>query len=127
MKRGPLRDAARRLKRDSLTVYFVARHPATPWHVRLLALAVAAYAFSPIDLIPDVIPVLGYLDDLVLVPLGIGLVLRLVPAAVLDESRLRAQAAAGRPVSRGAAVAIVALWAAALAFTGALACRGWRG
>ena len=72
MVTSPLRGWARRLKREALTVYFVARHPATPWWIRLLALIVAAYALSPIDLIPDFIPVLGYLDDLLLVPLGCG-------------------------------------------------------
>ena len=113
-----LRGAARRLRRDALTVYLVARHPATPWWARLLAFAVAAYALSPIDLIPDFIPVLGYLDDLVLVPLGIWLVMRLVPATVLAQCRASAAAMAERPVSRGAAVLIVGLWAVALAWAG---------
>ena len=84
---GPLRTRARGLKRDAVTVYLVARHPGTPWAVRLLALAVAAYALSPIDLIPDFIPVLGYLDDLVLVPLGILLAVRLIPPKVMREHR----------------------------------------
>ena len=66
------------LKRQALTVYFAARDPRTPLPVRLLALGIAAYAFSPIDLIPDFIPVLGYLDDLILIPLGIALVVKLV-------------------------------------------------
>jgi uncharacterized membrane protein YkvA (DUF1232 family) len=111
-----LREWARRLKCEVLTVYYAARHPETPLLVRLLALSVAAYALSPIDLIPDFIPVLGYLDDLLLVPLGIWLVLRLLPASVLQAARGQAQAAANRPVSRGAAAVIVLLWAAALAW-----------
>lgn len=109
-----LRNAARRLKQEALTVYFIARDPRTPWLVRLLALAVAAYAASPIDLIPDFIPVLGYVDDLLLLPLAIWLILKLVPAEILAASRQRAAALAERPTSRMAALCIVVLWLAAL-------------
>ncbi|GAB3736226.1 hypothetical protein GCM10028862_20680 [Luteimonas pelagia] len=111
-----LRTWARRLKQDALTVYYAARHPGTPWAVRVLALSVAAYAISPIDLIPDFIPVLGYLDDLVLVPLGVWLVVRLLPEAVIRESRERAAAAVDLPVARTAAVVIVVLWLLAAAW-----------
>ncbi len=83
---------ARRLKRDATVLYLVARHPRTPWYARALAAAVAAYALSPIDLIPDFIPVIGYLDDLVIVPLGVAAVMRLVPGEVLTECRQRAEA-----------------------------------
>lgn len=114
---------ARALKRDAITVYFVARHPATSRWTRLLALAVAAYALSPIDLIPDFIPLLGYLDDLLLVPLGLWLVLRRVPATVLDECRARADAVAQKPVSRAGALVIVVLWIAVLACIGVAAWR----
>jgi uncharacterized membrane protein YkvA (DUF1232 family) len=106
---------ARTLKRDVHAVFLAARHPATPWYVKLLALGVAAYALSPIDLIPDFIPVLGYLDDLVIVPLGILLVTRLVPPAVLAECRATALAADQRPRSVAGAVAVVALWIGAAA------------
>jgi uncharacterized membrane protein YkvA (DUF1232 family) len=105
---------ARKLKQHTLTVYFAARDPRTPPLVRLLALLVAAYALSPIDLIPDFIPLLGYLDDLLLVPLGLALVVRLTPREVLESARQQAEQAAVRPVSRAAAVAIVAIWLAAL-------------
>jgi uncharacterized membrane protein YkvA (DUF1232 family) len=105
-----LRTWARQLKRHSLTIYFVARDPRTPVAVRLLALAVAAYALSPIDLIPDFVPVLGYLDDLIIVPLGIALVMRFVPAEVMATARERADVAASKPVSYGAAAFVVALW-----------------
>lgn len=105
-----LQEAARRIRRDALTVYFAARDPRTPWPVRLLALMIAAYAFSPIDLIPDFIPVLGYLDDLILLPLGILLVIRLTPETVIADSRAKAQEAAERPVSPVAAVVIVLIW-----------------
>lgn len=113
-----LKAAAQRLHRDSLTVYFAARDPRTPLPVRLLALAVAAYALSPIDLIPDFIPVLGYLDDLLLLPLGILLVIHLTPVEVIASSREKAAQLASRPVSKGAAVAILALWLAAAVAVG---------
>jgi uncharacterized membrane protein YkvA (DUF1232 family) len=105
-----IREQARRLRREAYTLYFVVRDPRTPWYARALAAAVVAYAFSPIDLIPDFVPVLGYLDDLVIVPLGVAVVLRLVPAIVLSESRQRASVAAERPVSRLGAALVVAVW-----------------
>ncbi len=101
---------AQQIKQQTLTVYFAARDPRTPFAVRLLALLVAAYALSPIDLIPDFIPVIGYLDDLLIVPLGLALVVRLTPPEVIESSRQKAAHAAGRPVSYAAAVAIVLLW-----------------
>ncbi len=106
---------ARAIKRDVHAVWLAARHPRTPWPARLLALAVAAYALSPIDLIPDFIPVLGYLDDLVIVPLGIMAVIRLTPPDVLAECRDAAEAAARRPRSLVGAAVIIALWLAAAA------------
>lgn len=107
-----LKVQAAQLKQHTLTVYFAARDPRLPWAVRLLALLVAAYALSPIDLIPDFIPVIGYLDDLLLIPLGLALVVRLTPPTVMDDAMAKAQQAAGRPVSFGVAVVIVALWLA---------------
>lgn len=123
----PLRERLRALKREALVVWFAARDPELPWHVRVLALAVAAYAFSPIDLIPDFIPVLGLLDDLLLVPLGVALVIRLTPAPLLARARVRAQAAADRPVSLAAAVAIGLLWLALLLVLGRWLWRAWAG
>lgn len=113
-----LRDWARRLKQHSLTLYCAARDPRTPRLARLLALLVAAYALSPLDLIPDFIPLLGYLDDLILLPLGIWLVLRLIPRQVWDDSQARAAQLAERPVSRGAAAVIVLLWLLGLTLGG---------
>ena len=116
---GTLRAWARDLKRDVVAVYFVARHPDTPWAARLLALAVAPYALSPIDLIPDFVPVLGYLDDLLLVPLGLLLVIRLTPESVLAACRARAETVLERPRSKAAAACIVVFWvlcAAALTY-----------
>ena len=110
-----LRAWAKALKRDAHAVWLAARDPRTPWCARALAIAVAAYALSPIDLIPDFIPVLGYLDDLILVPVGLWLVLKLIPAEVLADHRAAAEAAAARPVSRGALIGIVAVWIAVTA------------
>ena len=83
-----------------------------PWHARAFAAVVVAYAFSPIDLIPDPIPILGYLDDLVIIPLGVALAIRMIPKMVLDECRKEARGAKDRPVSRVAAVVVVAVWIA---------------
>lgn len=107
-----LRHHAQTLRRHTLTAYFAARDPRTPLPVRLLALIIAAYALSPVDLIPDFIPVLGYLDDLVLVPLGLALVVALLPPEVLASARQKAETAAEKPVSRSAALFIITLWLA---------------
>src|SRR5215813_14226699 len=94
-----LRRTARELKQDTLALYLAVRDPRTPWYAKAVAAAVVAYALSPIDLIPDFIPVLGYLDDLIVVPLGIALCLKLVPPHVIADCRERASAASGRPTS----------------------------
>lgn len=107
---------ARRIKRDVIAVYFAARDPDTPLAVRILALAVAAYALSPIDLIPDFIPILGYLDDLLIVPLGLLIVVRLLPAHVLTASREKAAAALDQPRSKVAAAAIICIWLLGIAW-----------
>ena len=110
--RARLKRWAMAVKRDTFALYLVARDPRVPWIVKLLAGVVAAYAVSPIDLIPDFIPVLGYLDDLILVPLGITLVVRLVPPDVLEDLRRQAEThfAAAKPTSRAAAVTVIAIW-----------------
>ncbi len=104
-----LRAWARAIKCDLAAVYHAARDPRTPWPARALAIVVLAYALSPIDLIPDAIPVLGLLDDAILVPLGLLLVIRLIPPAVMAEHRARA-VDERLPRSRAAAAGIVALW-----------------
>ncbi len=109
-----LKARAKQLKQQTLTVYYAARDRRTPLYVRALAFLVAAYALSPIDLIPDFIPVLGYLDDLLLIPLGLALVVKLTPAEVLESSRAQAEEAANKPVSYAAAGFIVLLWLVAL-------------
>jgi uncharacterized membrane protein YkvA (DUF1232 family) len=99
------------LKRDAYAVYLAARSPNTPWYVKVLAGVVAAYAFSPIDLIPDFIPVLGYLDDLILVPLGIWLVVSLIPEQAMADYRTKAGEIMQRPHDgKVAAIAIVVIW-----------------
>src|SRR5215475_5543061 len=100
----------RSLKRDVVAIALAVRDPRVPWYAKLAGACVVAYALSPIDLIPDFVPVLGYLDDLVLVPLGLMLVLRLIPADVLAEHRAAAGAVAERPVSRAGAFAVIGVW-----------------
>ena len=104
---------ARAIRRDVVAVWIAARDPRVPWYAKALALAVAAYALSPIDLIPDFIPVLGYLDDLIIVPLGILLVIKLVPADLMAEFRAEAARREAAPRSTVAAVVIVLTWIAA--------------
>jgi uncharacterized membrane protein YkvA (DUF1232 family) len=101
---------ARRLNRDGHAIYLASRDPRVPWYVKFLAIAVAGYALSPIDLIPDFIPVVGYLDDLIIVPLGIWLVVWLIPEEIMLEYRAIANEADQRPVSRAGMVAIMTLW-----------------
>lgn len=111
---------ARRIKRDSVTLWFACRHPATPWLPKALCAFVVAYALSPIDLIPDFIPVVGYIDDALLLPGLIWLAVRLLPPIVLADSRTQADEwmaqQGSKPRSYVGAAAIVALWAAALGF-----------
>jgi uncharacterized membrane protein YkvA (DUF1232 family) len=108
---GRLRSWAREIKRDVHALYLCARDPRVPWYAKAVALLVAAYALSPIDLIPDFIPVIGYLDDLIIVPVGILLAVRLIPADVLAEHRASAAQADALPVSRTAAMVIMTIWA----------------
>ena len=109
---------AAELKAQLLTLWFARLHPDTPWYAKALAVLVAWYAFSPIDLIPDFIPVIGYLDDVIVVPLGIWLALRLIPRQVLEESRRKAEAWLAtrqkRPTSYVAATVFVLIWFAAI-------------
>jgi uncharacterized membrane protein YkvA (DUF1232 family) len=105
-----LQEAAQRIKHDAMTVYFAARDPRTPLVVRLLALFVAAYAISPIDLIPDFIPVLGYLDDVILLPLCIVIIIKMTPVEVINDSRAKAGEMSSKPMSYSAVVVIVIIW-----------------
>lgn len=100
------------LKAEVIAVYLAAKHPLTPWYAKLFMLAIVAYALSPIDLIPDFIPVIGFLDDLLLLPLGIALAIRMVPAAVMAECRARASAQVleGTGLGRTGAIAVALVW-----------------
>src|SRR4030088_1349391 len=105
------------IKRDAHALYLASRDPRVPWYAKAVAIAVAAYAASPIDLIPDFIPVIGYLDDLIIVPLGIALVVKLIPPEIMAEHRALAIKARERPVSWRAAGVIVTVWALAIGAT----------
>jgi uncharacterized membrane protein YkvA (DUF1232 family) len=106
------KENARALKTEIYALTIAYRDPRTPWYAKAWALAVAAYALSPIDLIPDFIPVLGYLDDLVLLPLGIALAVKLIPAGVMADARLTVTKAEGSTLGKVAAVVIALVWLA---------------
>ena len=120
---------ARRVKRDGVTLWFALKHPATPWYAKALAGVVVAYALSPIDLIPDFIPVLGYVDDVLLLPGLIWLAVRLVPGEVLDACRVQADdwmVREGRkPRTRWGIVLVLAFWLALAALAGLWAMEAW--
>jgi len=116
---------ARAIKRDVLALWIAARDSRVPWYAKALAAAIAAYALSPIDLIPDFVPVLGYLDDLVIVPLGILLVVALIPAPLMTEFREQAATLAAKPRSTTAAVVIILVWIAAMILVGWWFWRWW--
>ena len=111
-----LRGWAERLRRDVYAIYLAARDPRVPWYAKAAALLVALYAVSPIDLIPDFIPVLGHLDDVILVPLGVLLAARLIPGELLEEHRRAAAAMTEKPADWRVGALFVAIWAIALAF-----------
>jgi uncharacterized membrane protein YkvA (DUF1232 family) len=118
-----LRDWARVIKRDVHALYLASRDPRIPWYAKVIAIVVAGYALSPIDLIPDFIPVVGYLDDVIIVPLGALLVIRLIPPDIMAEHRDLAAAAQERPVNRTAAIVIVFIWLTSVALCVWLAYR----
>ena len=107
-----LKNKARLLKIEVYAIYLAYKDPRVPWYARIFAICVVGYAFSPIDLIPDPIPILGYLDDLILVPLGIFLVLKMIPKEVMAEYREQAKdkMLKGKPVNWIAAVVIIGIW-----------------
>ncbi|WP_075282895.1 YkvA family protein [Roseibium aggregatum] len=112
--RWKLREWARTIKCDVIALYSASRDPRVPWYVKAIAIVVVGYALSPIDLIPDFIPVFGYLDDMILLPLGIYAVVKLIPAEIMAEHRELAAAVSERPGSRLAAVIVVAVWSMAV-------------
>jgi uncharacterized membrane protein YkvA (DUF1232 family) len=125
---GPLRRLeswARGLKVEVYALYLAYKDPRVSWYARIFAAVVVGYAFSPIDLIPDVVPVLGYLDDLILVPLGVALAIKMIPPHVLAECRERARDAKDRPVNRVAAVVVIIVWIALAALAVRLVTRAF--
>ena len=122
-----LKDWTRAIKRDVHALYLAARDPRTPWFAKAFALAIAAYALSPIDLIPDFIPVLGYLDEVTLLPLVIALAIRLVPPDVMAEHRIAAANAESRPVTQAGAAFVVTLWLLAVGALLRWSCRSLLG
>lgn len=116
---------ARSLRRDAHAIYLASRDPRVPWYAKALAIAVAAYALSPIDLIPDFIPVIGYLDELFILPLGIWLVVWLIPDGIMVEYRARANEAGQRPTSRAGMAAILLVWMVSALALGWLAHAWW--
>jgi uncharacterized membrane protein YkvA (DUF1232 family) len=121
-----LKDWAQSIRRDVHALYLASRDPRVPWYAKAMAVVVAGYALSPIDLIPDFIPVLGYLDDLLLLPLGIALVVWMIPADLMAEHRATAALGRERPVNRWAAAVIVLIWVVAIAGSAWLVVR-WLG
>ena len=115
---GSWRERVRALKKETFALTLACRHPGVPWYAKVLALIVVGYALSPFDLIPDFIPLLGYLDDMILVPLGIMIVIRMIPAEGLAECRQKAEAIVGRATRAGkiAAAVIVLIWIMTAAF-----------
>ncbi len=122
-----LKNTAKKMKQHVYVLLCAYRDRRTPWFAKALAFGVAAYAFSPVDLIPDFIPLLGYLDDLVLIPLGVALVLKLIPAEVLEDSRRRAEELRrqGKPVNWLAGLIIVLIWLAAAVWLCSLLLELW--
>ena len=119
----------RQLKVETYTLYLAYKDPRVPWYAKVLAACVVGYAFSPIDLIPDFIPIVGYLDDLVLVPLGIALSLKMIPKTVLDECRQKAGEflSQDRPRNWVAAGVILAVWLGAIALVAVVVMRTTKG
>ncbi len=126
---GTWKERARRLRMQTYALYLAYKDPRVPWYAKALAACVVAYAFSPIDLIPDPIPVLGYLDDLVLIPLGVVLVMRMIPSSVMTECQEEARKSMeeGKPTNWVAAGVVVAIWLVLGAMGVVLAIRILRG
>jgi uncharacterized membrane protein YkvA (DUF1232 family) len=119
-----LADLAHKIRVDAHAVWLAARDPAVALPVRLFGLLVAAYAFSPIDLIPDFIPVLGLLDDLILVPAGLWLFVKMVPADLFAHHRALAEEASQRPISRSGALLVICIWLLAALWFGVMIWAG---
>jgi len=113
------------VKRDVHAIYCAARDPRVPWYAKALAICVAGYALSPIDLIPDFVPILGYMDDVIIVPLGILIVAKLIPPEIMAEHRALGAATQGRAVSHTAAIVITIVWTACIVLAGWICYRSF--
>ena len=113
------------VKRDVHAIYCAASDPRVPWYAKALAICVAGYALSPIDLIPDFVPILGYMDDVIIVPLGILIVVKLIPPEIMAEHRALAAATRGRAVSHTAVIVIAIVWTACIVFAGWICYRSF--
>jgi uncharacterized membrane protein YkvA (DUF1232 family) len=113
-----LKQWARAIRLDGHAIYLASRDPRVPWYAKAVAISIAAYALSPIDLIPDFIPVLGYLDEAIILPLGVALVVRLIPPDIMAEYRAAAAVAIDKPSSKAGAAVIVAIWLLLATFAG---------
>jgi uncharacterized membrane protein YkvA (DUF1232 family) len=122
-----LKGLARKLKQNLYVLFLAYKDPRVPWYAKLFAISVVAYAFSPIDLIPDFIPILGYLDDLIIVPLGIILALKLIPSSIIEEYRIKAEEVRknGKPKNWVMGVLFIAIWISLAVWTGILIMRAW--
>ena len=119
------RHSALLVKRDVHAIYCAARDPRVPWYAKALAICVAGYALSPIDLIPDFVPILGYMDDVIIVPLGVLIVVKLIPPEIMAEHRALGAATQGRAVSHTAAIVITIVWTACIVLAGWICSRSF--
>ena len=119
------RHSALLVKRDVHAIYCAARDPRVPWYAKALAICVAGYALSPIDLIPDFVPILGYMDDVIIVPLGVLIVVKLIPPEIMAEHRALGAATQGRAVSHTAAIVITIVWTACIVLAGWICYRSF--
>jgi len=105
-----LKQKAKELKKQTLTVYYASRDPNLPMHIKIIAILVTAYALSPIDLIPDFIPIIGMLDDIIIIPLGLALVVHLTPSTIIEEAKVKALRSVEKPTSYIAAIIFIIIW-----------------
>jgi len=113
-----LKQKAKELKKQTITVYFASRDPNLSMHIKIIAILVAAYALSPIDLIPDFIPIFGLLDDIIIVPLGLALIIYLTPPEIIEAAQIKALQSAERPTSYMAALLFIFIWLTILLLSG---------
>ena len=127
MKFGQIKLKAKQLKKQTFSVYYVSRDPRLPLYIKIIAIFVVAYALSPIDLIPDFIPIFGLLDDIIIVPLGLALIIKLTPTGIMRAAQLKAQQTENRPTSYTAAIIFILIWLGIIYLFGRWAYHSWTG